>query len=104
MLNKEKLLSTLGMCQRARKLVYGDELSNQISNGSVVLVVLATDASDRTKKQFKDKCEFYKVPLLETVSRTELSQAIGAANRVCVGVTDRGFAALINSYFEKEVA
>nr|MCR5596597.1 ribosomal L7Ae/L30e/S12e/Gadd45 family protein [Lachnospiraceae bacterium] len=36
---------------------------NAIKNGSAALVIISSDASDNTKKKFKDKCTYYEVPV-----------------------------------------
>lgn len=95
MYHKQKFLNGLGLAQRARKLVYGDELLPAITSSKVGLVILSTDASERTKKQYRDKCAFYKVNLIEFCTREELSMAIGMYNRVAVGIEDRGFIKMI---------
>ena len=97
MYHKQKLLNALGLCKRAGKLVHGDELMGAIASSKVKLVILSNDASDRTKKQYRDKCSFYKTDLIEFVSREELSMAIGMHNRVAVGVEDRGFIKMIKN-------
>ncbi|MEG0328764.1 MAG: ribosomal L7Ae/L30e/S12e/Gadd45 family protein [Erysipelothrix sp.] len=89
------LLNSLGLCKRAGKLVHGDELIPAIQKRNVSVVVVADDASDRTRKQILDKCAFYKITVVTGLQRDELSQAIGTINRVAVGVSDTGLGNLV---------
>ncbi|QIK70081.1 50S ribosomal protein L7ae [Erysipelothrix sp. HDW6C] len=97
MLNKEKFLNGLGLCKRAGKLVYGDELLPAVRNHSVKLVILADDASDRTRKQIKDKSQTSHVDVIEGFTKDEISWAIGMVNRVAIGITDAGLAKLLKT-------
>ncbi|MGN1391510.1 MAG: L7Ae/L30e/S12e/Gadd45 family ribosomal protein, partial [Sharpea porci] len=53
--------------------------------------IIASDASENTKKKFIDKCQFYHVDYLILEDSTHLSNAIGKSNRMVFGITDRGF-------------
>ncbi|AGN24102.1 ribosomal L7Ae/L30e/S12e/Gadd45 family protein [Erysipelothrix rhusiopathiae] len=98
MFDKQKMLNTLGLCQRGRKLVYGDELLPAITKNKVYAVVLADNASERTRKQIQDKCNTAGIPVIGGITREELSWSIGMTNRVAVGVSDRGFSKVFKSY------
>ncbi|WP_240920454.1 ribosomal L7Ae/L30e/S12e/Gadd45 family protein [Erysipelothrix sp. HDW6A] len=87
-LNKDGLLSSLGLCKRAGKLVYGDKLIPAIQNKSVKCVVLADNASERTKKQIRDKAKHAKIDIVSGLTVEEISWAIGMVQRVAVGITD----------------
>lgn len=89
-----KALSLLGIAMRAGKLITGDDtLLKAIRSRKVLLVIVAGDASDNTKKKYRDKCSTYQVTLIEALDRFSLGQAIGKAERVLIGITDAGFAA-----------
>jgi ribosomal protein L7Ae-like RNA K-turn-binding protein len=90
--NKQKALNLLGLALRARRLVSGTPtvLAN-IRNQKAQLVIIADDASANTKKQFLDKCDYYKIPSYIIFSKDEISQAIGKERTVCA-FTDNGFA------------
>lgn len=87
-----KWASLLGLAYRARKVLSGEETVIQaIRGGRAQVVILSSDASERTKKTVTDKCRYYQIPLATVPSRQELGQAIGKAERVIVAVTDKGF-------------
>lgn len=84
--------NTLGLASRARKIVTGETLINKIRSNQVYFVIIATDASDNTKKRLTDKCTSYDVDYIITSSINELSKAVGKNNRVALGIQDAGFA------------
>lgn len=99
-----KALSALGMAMRAGKLATGDEIVlKAIRAGKAKLVIVANDASDNTKKKFRDKCGSYQVSLLEVYDRESLGRAIGKAERVVIAVTDVQFAQLIAGHISQNM-
>jgi ribosomal protein L7Ae-like RNA K-turn-binding protein len=85
--------SFLGLANRARKIISGEELVvKEIRSGKAKLVLLAEDASVNTAKKIQDKCLSYNVPLRKVTDRYTLGHAIGKDARVVVAVTDEGFA------------
>jgi ribosomal protein L7Ae-like RNA K-turn-binding protein len=92
----QKVLQQLGLCQRAGKIVSGEELVlDAIRRGKAKLVLLSEDASPNTAKRIKDKSDFYNVPLLVALNRGQIGDAIGKAERVVIVITDAGFAKMI---------
>jgi ribosomal protein L7Ae-like RNA K-turn-binding protein len=86
-------MSLLGLANRARKIISGEELSvKEIRSGKARLVLLSADASENTKKKITDKCRSYEVPIKFVEDRYLLGQAIGKEARVVVAVMDDGFA------------
>lgn len=87
------MMQLLGLASRAKKCVTGEDIIiKNIRNNQAKLVLVANDASDNTKKRYKDKCEFYKVPCFFISDIERLSLALGKHNRVAVGICDTGFA------------
>ena len=86
-------MSLLGLANRARKIISGEELSvKEIRNGKAKLVILSSDASDNTTKKITDKCNTYHVPVKMVENRYILGSAIGKEARVVVAILDEGFA------------
>ena len=85
-------LNTLGLANRARKVITGEILINKMRSNQVYFVIIASDASENTKKKLTDKCTSYSVEYVITSNISELSKAIGKNNRVALGITDNGFA------------
>ena len=92
-MKQNKIYSLLGIAMRGRNLVSGEfQTLEAIKKGSAMLVIIAEDASDNTKKLFSDKCLFYQVPVFQHGSREKLGKAIGKDLRSSVGVCDAGLA------------
>ncbi len=92
-MNHKPWASFLGLANRARKVISGEELVvKEIQRKRAKLVILSEDASENTRKKISDKCSFYRVPLYYVDSRHELGGAIGKGARVVVAITDEGFA------------
>ena len=71
---------------RAGQLSLGESgVLKTVSSGTALFMILDADASDNTKKKFRDSCAFYKVPLYET-SPDRLGQAIGKPGRMSAAI------------------
>ncbi len=93
MMKSNQWMSLLGLANRARKVISGEELSiKEIRSGKAKLVLLSADASSNTAKKITDKCSSYKVPCKIVDNRENLGTAIGKEARVVVAVLDDGFA------------
>ena len=75
--------------------VYGWQTENAVKAGSAMLVIVAEDASENTKKLFYDKCSFYGVRVFSYGTKEELGKAIGRQQRSSLAVTDDGLAQAI---------
>ncbi|MFP7296138.1 YlxQ family RNA-binding protein [Neobacillus niacini] len=92
-MSSNQWMSLLGLANRARKIISGEELSvKEIRSGKAKLVLLSADASANTTKKITDKCKSYEVPYKLVEDRHLLGQAIGKEARVVVAVLDNGFA------------
>ncbi|PTY79758.1 50S ribosomal protein L7 [Heyndrickxia sporothermodurans] len=92
-MTESKALSLLGLANRARKVISGEELViKEVKNGRAKLVLLSMDASENTTKKVQDKCRFYRIPIYWISNREILGTAIGKESRVVLAITDLGFA------------
>ena len=89
--------NVLGLAARARKIVTGETLLTKIRSKKVFLVVIASDASDNSKKKIIDKCTSYSIDYVVTSNINELSKAMGKHNRVALGIQDAGFAEILKN-------
>ncbi|WP_062197897.1 YlxQ family RNA-binding protein [Massilibacterium senegalense] len=97
-----KWSSLLGLANRARKIVSGEELVvKEVQKKQAKLVLLSKDASANTTKKITDKCSYYRVPLRFIEDRYTLGQAIGKDARVVIAITDDGFAKKLNELVEQ---
>ncbi|MDE6923714.1 MAG: ribosomal L7Ae/L30e/S12e/Gadd45 family protein [Acetatifactor sp.] len=103
-LRQNKVFSLLGIAMRGRNLVSGEHQTLEaVKKGSAMLVIIAEDASDNTKKLFSDKCSFYKVPVFRYGTKESLGRAIGKDMRSSVCVCDEGLADAMIRQLEKEL-
>lgn len=107
---EEKLLSTVGLCARARKLVMGTpmvcEALRKGGKTPVLAVLEASDTSDNTHDKLLSKCSYYRVPLYRLTADTErLARAIGKTGAVAaVGITDESLLKALSRYLPAQDA
>ena len=95
---RDRTLSQLSLAAKAGKALSGEAKVHQsIRDGSAYLVIVAGDASENTKKRFRNAAEYYRIPFLEYADRETLGRAIGEEFRSAAAVTDEGLAGLIRS-------
>ena len=68
-----------------------DACMDLIQRKKVKLIIIASDAADRTKKNFKMLCEKKKIPICFFANQEELSKAIGKNNKVVIGIKNNNF-------------
>ena len=91
---EDKLLSTLGLCARARKLVTGTPMICDVlrkgGKEPVRAVLEASDTSENTHGKLVSKCTYYSIPHYRITADTQtLAHAVGKTGAVAaVGVTD----------------
>lgn len=91
--NMDKIHSLLGIAMRAGKLVSGEDGTMlDLKKGKLNLVIVAIDASNNTKKLFKDKSSFRQVNYVELSKKNDLGISIGKNSRAVIGIKDIGFA------------
>ena len=97
-----KLISFLGLAQKAGKLVSGETAcETAFKKREARLAVVCSDASDNTKKKFSQKSWYYKCPFEVFLTKSELGKAIGRENRAAFVITDEGFAKNIRDMIDK---
>ncbi len=89
----DKVLSLIGLATRAGKTASGEfSTEKEVKCGRAVLVIVAKDASDNTKKKFKNMCDFYQVPIYFYADKDTLGHAMGKEFRASLAVLDEGLA------------
>ncbi len=91
--HNKKLLGLIGLAEKAGKLVCGTDATIQdIERHKVEIVIIATDSSDKTKKNIRYICEKNKIEVLEFGTIDELSNSIGKNNKAIIGIKSKDFA------------
>ena len=63
-MQKDRILSMLGLAAKAGKIVSGEfSTEKAIKSGKAFIVIVSEEASENTKKMFRDKCSFYEIPI-----------------------------------------
>jgi ribosomal protein L7Ae-like RNA K-turn-binding protein len=92
----DKLLSLLGICRKANKLVFGfDKSAEALAAGKAALIVLAAGISPKTAKEARFLASGKNTEVIEIdATIDELSQKTGRRAGV-LAVTDIGLAAAV---------
>ena len=89
----DRLLSLIGIAQKAGKIESGSFLCEKAIKGRTArFVILAGDAQKNTVSTITNKCTYYNIPYGFYGSKEALGHAIGKGERSCVAVTDQGLA------------
>lgn len=98
-----KILSLFGLAARAGRIASGEfQTETAVKTGTAYLVVVAEDASDNTKKLFRDKCAYYNIPVVTYGTKEELGHAIGKEFRASLAVLDEGFTKAVMKKMNQE--
>ena len=118
--NKQKIYSYIGLAMRAGQVVSGDDTTlKELKKGKLsfgkqnleagtireVLKIglpsfLADDASENTKKLFKDKSSYRKINQIYFSTKVELGLAIGKSPRAVIGIKDKSLASKITELMQ----
>ncbi len=100
----EKILSALGLCVRAGKVIFGvPMICDALKKGGAnkpVLIIEASDTSDGTHKRIADKSAFYKVRTVRIdCDGATLASALGkTASLAAVAIKDKDMCKIVEKY------
>lgn len=98
-----KALSLISLATKAGKTKSGEFCTEQeVKEGRACLVIVAGDASDNTKKKFRNMCNFYEVPIYFYGDKDTLGHAMGKEFRASLAVIDAGLATGIMKHLDAE--
>lgn len=96
--NVKNIQFALGLAQKAGKLVSGDwAVRDSLKQKKIKLIVLATDASQNSKKEVYQLARSQKIEIIEEITACEIGSAIGKGKRICAGILDINFVNLLKS-------
>lgn len=91
-----KTYGLLGISAKAGKLVSGTDLVlEEMNKARIYLVIIAEDASEKTKKNIVYYCDKNNVKHIFFGTIDELSKSIGKNNKAIIGVKDQNLAKAI---------
>lgn len=94
--SRSKVFGLLGLATRAGKVQSGEfSTEKSVKSGRSSMVIVSEEASDNTKKMFRNMCTYYKVPYVEFGGKEELGHAMGKRYRASLSVEDSGFSGAI---------
>ena len=89
----DKVISMIGLATKAGKTVSGEfSVEKAIQGNKAHAVIVSVEASDNTKKKFKNMCDFYEVPIYFYGDKDTLGHAMGKQFRASLAILDEGFA------------
>ena len=94
----------IGLTARAGKVTTGQEgVESAIKKKKAFVALVDEFASDRTKKDIRDACNFAGCRML-VLPGDALGYAIGKPGRMCAAVTDASMAKRITELYDAELA
>ena len=100
-MENNKILGLIGLAARARKICYGaDSVEEKTIKNKVKLLIIAEDASERTKQKFQKLSEKFSIKLIIYNNINSLSKAIGKENKAILGIEDINIANEIKKIFD----
>ena len=101
-LRNNKIISLLGLAMKAGRVVSGEFMTEKsVKTGKAYLVLVAADASENTRKKFRNMCDYYHVPVFFYGDKDTLGHAMGKQFRASLAVLDEGFAKGIMKHLER---
>lgn len=89
----EKTLRMIGLAMKAGRIESGEFCTEKaVKQRRAFLVIVASDASDNTKKMFRNMCSYYRVPCRIFSTKEKLGHAIGRQFRASLACTEEHFA------------
>ena len=89
----DKFFNFLGLAKRAGNIVEGYSRCDQQRNKKhFFLIIISNDASNSTRKKFKNHCTAKNIELIEDFSKEELGFAIGREEVKILAITDKNMA------------
>ena len=96
----DKVLSVIGIAMKSGNVVSGEfSTEKAVRSKSAALVIVASDASDNTKKKFRNMTDYYGVPLHFYSDKETLGHYIGKQFRAALA--DEGLARSIEDKLMK---
>ena len=90
-MQQDKILSMLGLAAKAGKIASGEfSTEKAVKSHQAFLVIISAEASENTKKKFRNMCAFYEVPIFCYGTKDALGAAVGCEFRASIAVTDAG--------------
>ena len=92
-MKQNKILSLISLAAKAGRIVSGEFATEKaVKDGTAAMAVIAGDASENTKKKFRNMCDFYKVQICIYADNDTVVNEICKYLLASVELSDGGFA------------
>ena len=92
-MSMDRVLSMIGLSAKAGKVKSGEFAVEQaVKSSKAYMVIVAEDASENSKKSYRDMCAYYEVPLFFYGNKEELGASCGKEFRASVAIMDENLA------------
>ena len=99
---EQRITNLLSMAQRAGRIVSGAFAVEQaVKKQQAVLVLLAEDAAEESKKNFITLADKFAIPYAYCLDRETLGRCLGKDFRAVAALTDAGFARKLSQLMEE---
>ncbi len=101
---EQRVLQVLALAKKAGKAASGGyQVEQAVKGGKALMVFLAADASDNTKKQVRNMCTYYRVPLICLADKEKLGHSVGCESRSSAAILDQSFIKAVNKALGREI-
>lgn len=98
-----KFFNFLGLAKRAGNVIEGySKCDEERNRKSIFLFIISTDASNSTKKKFKNHCLTKNIIFIEDFSKEELGSSIGREEVKILAVTDKNMANKLYTLYKEQ--
>ena len=99
----DKFFNFLGLAKRAGNIVEGySRCDEQRNKKDFFLIIISNDASNSTRKKFKNHCIAKNIELIEDFSKEQLGSPIGREEVKVLAVLDKNMAQKLIALYQNE--
>ena len=96
-----KFFNFLGLAKRSGNIIEGySKCDEERNRKNIFLFIISNDASNSTKKKFKNHCLTKNIIFIEDFSKEELGSSIGREEVKIIAVTDKNMANKLYTLYE----
>lgn len=98
-----KFFNFLGLAKRAGNVIEGySKCDEERNRRAIYLFIISNDASNSTKKKFKNHCLLKNVRFIEDFSKEEIGLSIGREEVKILAITDENMANKLYTLYETQ--
>jgi ribosomal protein L7Ae-like RNA K-turn-binding protein len=98
---EEKLMGMIGLARRGRYADYGEDLTFRIRKKQIIVLFLASDASDRTQRVMEAAVSGTTIRVYRSLTKEQLGLALGHDPVAALGIRNSGIAKRIKELEEE---